>query len=90
MVNILSQNGRVNYGIVNLVVDTTQELQQINTSNLKMGSTCYVIKAYTRYILSSDKQWYVYKNTGNNSPADDLLIAEDNEVDEALNESLGE
>ena len=88
--NILSQNGRMGYGITNLVVDTTQELQAIDTFSLTMGSTCYVIKTYTRYILSSDKKWYVYKNIGNNSPADDLLIAEDNEVDEAINDGLGD
>lgn len=56
MVNLYSQNGDVQYNIVEYVVDTEADLATLPT-NVAMGSTALVIANTTVYMLNSKKEW---------------------------------
>lgn len=56
MINILSNNGHVTYGIVSLVMDKESDLESLPT-DVQMGSTAFCIENSTVYMINSEKKW---------------------------------
>lgn len=61
MAHILKTIGKVaNVPFKHFECDNTSDLSAIDTSNVLMGSTCYVINTGTWYHLNSQGQWKIY------------------------------
>ena len=56
------------YGVKHYYADTYADLNEINTKELAMGSTVYVIEDSIKYILNSKKQWIAVQG-GNSDPS---------------------
>ena len=54
---IISNSGKVTYGVKNLLVDIDAEKEAINTANLEVGSIIYVTQTSKKFILNTKKQW---------------------------------
>ena len=55
MYNVMSQNGTVAYGMLELVVDTRSDIQTLPI-NCAPGSSCLVIEDFSVWLLNSKKQ----------------------------------
>ena len=66
MYNIISNSGRAAYGIQHFVIDTYDDITDISTDILNMGSTVFVIKTSQYYMLNGEKTWVVVNLNTNN------------------------
>ena len=61
MINITEQGDTVDYGVLSLVADTSDDLEELkanyNASNTRPGSTCLVINTSTVYMMNSLGEW---------------------------------
>lgn len=70
MVKLIKQNGQTSYGIIEYIVDTFVELNNLFDGN--MGDTAYVIDEKQTYILNSEKQWIIKKVNSSSTGKDGL------------------
>ena len=56
MINLYSQNGDIQYKIMEYVVDTVEDIATLPTTGA-MGSTAIVIATSEAYMLNSKKEW---------------------------------
>ena len=54
---ILRQNGQDMYNVKEFIVDTYDEITEINTSIVAPGSTCFVIDTSEYYMLNTEDEW---------------------------------
>lgn len=56
MIKILSQNGKIAYGVKEYIIDKKEEL---NTYNFQcdMGSSVFIIETQETYILNGKNEW---------------------------------
>lgn len=56
MIKILSQNGKIAYGVKEYIIDKKEEL---NTYNFQcdMGSSVFIIETQEAYILNGKNEW---------------------------------
>ena len=57
MISVLSENGKSTYNLKEYVVDTQEDIKNLPTSGIRMGSTAFVISTGTVYMLNSSKEW---------------------------------
>lgn len=57
MIAVLSENGKSTYNLKEYVVDTQEDIKDLPTSGIQMGSTAFVISTGTVYMLNSSKEW---------------------------------
>ena len=66
---ILSNSGRVAYGVKRFMVRTVEDILTIPlTPSIKPGSTVFVTSNQSKYILDLDYNWVQLKDTPNDSP----------------------
>lgn len=64
MATVLVKTGQAtNVSLPAFIVDTENEMNAIDTTELIMGSSCYVIETGTSYVLNSSKEWKEKKST---------------------------
>lgn len=54
---IASQSGKKVYNLKEFVVDVFDDIEKINTRELAVGSTAFVIDTSETYMLNSKKEW---------------------------------
>lgn len=54
---IASQSGKKVYNLKEFVVDIFDDIEKINTRELAVGSTAFVIDTSETYMLNSKKEW---------------------------------
>lgn len=54
---ILKQTGKTTYNLKEFTVDTYDDIKKINTTQLAIGSTVFVIDTSECYMLNSKKEW---------------------------------
>ena len=57
MINYTSQNGDVQYNIVELIADTSADIVDL-PKNCAPGSTCLVIEDSSVYMFGGDLEWH--------------------------------
>lgn len=57
MISVLSENGKSTYNLKEYVVDTQEDIKNLPTSGIQMGSTAFVISTGAVYMLNSSKEW---------------------------------
>lgn len=65
MIQIMSSNGEISYGVNDYVIDTDNELNEI-PNNAAAGSTAYSIESGTTFIKDNMNEWSIL-NTSNGS-----------------------
>lgn len=60
MINIISSNGEIHYGVNEYIIDTNKELEKIPLS-AAAGSTAYSIEDGKTYIKNNKNQWMEYQ-----------------------------
>jgi len=56
MVNILAENGKKAYGIIEYICDTDSDVEDLATV-AAAGSTAFVIENSKTYMLNGEKEW---------------------------------
>jgi len=58
MINIIEQNGKPNYNVINYLIDSIEDIQKL-PKNIAAGSTALLPSATSSdiYILTNEKQW---------------------------------
>lgn len=58
MINIIEQNGKSSYNVINYIIDSTDDLENLPT-NIASGSTALIATGITTdiYILNNQKEW---------------------------------
>lgn len=86
MIQIMSSNGEISYGVNDYVIDTDNELNEI-PSNAEGGSTAYSIESGTTFIKDNMNEWSIL-NTSNGSNSeivelpDNILYSYEMDYDE--------
>ena len=57
MISVLSENGKSAYNVKEFVVDNQEDIKNLPTSGIQMGSTAFVISNSTVYMLNSSREW---------------------------------
>lgn len=56
MVNILSANGKVTYGVYEFICDKEEDIESL-PNGVAVGSTAFVITTTNVYMINSEKEW---------------------------------
>ena len=74
---IASQSGKKVYNLKEFVVDVFDDIKKINTRELAVGSTAFVIDTSETYMLNSKKEWIkiTIKSSGSGT-----ITPEENEI----------
>ena len=86
---ILSNSGRVAYGVKRFMVRTVEDILTIPlTPAIRPGSTVFVTSDQSRYILDQDYNWVQLKTPGGNSgeggDEDQEIIYEGGDISQEL------
>lgn len=57
MINIHSNGNRTSYGIKHFVLDTIEDIKELDKNKLTPGSTIFIIASSKYYILNGKRQW---------------------------------
>lgn len=57
LINIHSNGNRTSYGIKHFVLDTIEDIKELDKNKLTPGSTIFIIASSKYYILNGKKQW---------------------------------
>ena len=59
MINIYSQNGDIEYKIVEYILDNAQDLEELKAkaTNAAVGSSAFIIATSEVYMLNSLREW---------------------------------
>ena len=91
MINIHSNGNRSSYGIKHFVLDTIEDIKELDKNKLTPGSTIFIIASSKYYILNGKKQWIEINpycmssssggNSGGNNPPSDGSIYDGGSID---------
>ncbi len=73
MINLYKQDGETLYGIKEFIVDSAEEVQNLPTKKIGVGSTAIVISDGSIYIFNGSHKWVLFSHVGGsgggNTPA---------------------
>ena len=55
--SFMSQNGKVQYNLIELVVDKEADISTLPTTDVAPGSTCFVIETSKAYMFTIAGEW---------------------------------
>ena len=57
MVSIYANNNKIAYGIQHFILDTPDDLLELNEKKRFVGSTAFIVSTSQYYMLNSEKKW---------------------------------